>query len=159
VLFGSATPDELVKLAGTVLATEAVYTVDDGAWTGRASVTHRHRARLDANVVRQLGVGEAVIVSRGRAERLLVIPAPGSRNGEDRPPAAGTLHPAAPAGAVDGREVPPPALQRQGAAPAPRRPAGGLDPSGHSSVARKCPPAGGGDHPPDDREPQEAPHG
>jgi len=78
VLFGSATPDELVRLAGTVLATEAVYAVDDGAWTGRASVTHRHRARLDANVVRQLGVGEAVVVSRGRAERLLVIPAPGA---------------------------------------------------------------------------------
>jgi hypothetical protein len=76
VLFGSATPDELVRLAGTVLETEAVYAVEDGAWSGRASVTHRHRAKVDPNTVRQLGVGEAVIVSRGRAARLLVIPAP-----------------------------------------------------------------------------------
>src|SRR5215218_2317 len=69
VLFGSATPDELVRLAGTVLETEAVYAVEDGAWTGRASVTRRHRAKVEPNTVRGLGVGEAVIVSRGRAER------------------------------------------------------------------------------------------
>jgi hypothetical protein len=80
VLFGSATPDELARLAGTVLDTEAVYTVEDGAWTGRASVTRRHRAKVEPNAIRQLGVGEAVIVSRGRAERLLVIPAPQAGN-------------------------------------------------------------------------------
>jgi len=152
VLFGSATPDELAKLAGSVLATEAIYTVEDGQWTGRASVTHRHRAKVDANVVRQLGVGEAVIVSRGRAERLLVIPAPG--RAEPRPAGAIAGAPAphdGPARAIGEREVPPPALPRQGASPAPRRPAGGLDPSGHSSVPRKRPPGGGGDHPPDER--------
>jgi hypothetical protein len=58
VLFGSATPDELVRLAGTVLETEAVYAVENGVWSGRASVTHRHRAKVDANTVRQLGVGK-----------------------------------------------------------------------------------------------------
>jgi hypothetical protein len=198
VLFGSATPDELVKLAGTVLDTEAVYAVEDGAWTGRASVTHRHRAKVEPNTVRQLAVGEAVIVSRGRAERLLVIPAsaaglghnagasrprgrpngppvagghcvpafppspaPGRLKGEDQPRPAGAAagNPApsdGPAGAVDEREVPPPALPRQGASPATRRPSGGLDPSGHSSVPRKRPPAPGGGSPPDDRQPQEA---
>ena len=83
VLFGSATPDELVRLAGTVLQAEAVYATEDGVWSGKASVTHRHRAKIDANAVRQLGVGEAVIVSRGRAARLLVIPGP---RGEQRPP-------------------------------------------------------------------------
>jgi hypothetical protein len=35
VLFGSATPDELVRLAGTVLETEAVYAVENGVWGGR----------------------------------------------------------------------------------------------------------------------------
>lgn len=81
VLFGSATSDELVRLAGTVLAAEAVYATEDGVWSGRASVTHRHRAKIDANTIRQLGVGEAVIVSRGRAARMLVIPAPAANNG------------------------------------------------------------------------------
>jgi hypothetical protein len=80
VLFGSSTPDELARLAGTVLDTEAVYTVEDGAWTGRASVARRHRAKVEPNAIRQLGVGEAIIVSRGRAERLLVIPAPQAGN-------------------------------------------------------------------------------
>jgi hypothetical protein len=88
VLFGSATPDELVRLAGTVLETEAVYAVQDGVWSGRASVTHRHRAKVDANTVRQLGVGEAVIVSRGRAARLLVTPAP---EGQAQPRPLGAL--------------------------------------------------------------------
>jgi hypothetical protein len=61
-------------LAGTVLEAEAVYATEDGVWSGRASLTHRHRAKVDANSIRQLGVGEAVIVSRGRAVRLLVLP-------------------------------------------------------------------------------------
>jgi hypothetical protein len=77
VLFGSATPDELVRLAGTMLEAEAVWQVEDGQLTGRASLTRRHRAKVEPNVIRQLGVGEAVIVSRGRAERLLVVPPPG----------------------------------------------------------------------------------
>jgi hypothetical protein len=153
VLFGSSTPDELVRLAGTVLETEAVYAVEDGGvWTGRASLTRRHRAKVEPNVVRQLGVGEAVIVSRGRAERLLVLPAPG----RDGPRPAGAIAGApaprdVPGRAVDRREVPPPGLQRQGASPAPRRPSGGLDPSGRSSVREPRPPQVGVGSPPDDR--------
>jgi len=85
VLFGSATPDELVRLAGTVLAAEAVYATEDGVWSGRASVTHRHRAKVDANSVRQLGVGEAIVISRGRAARLLVLPPP-AQPLDPRPP-------------------------------------------------------------------------
>jgi hypothetical protein len=74
-------PDELVRLAGTVLEAEAVHATEDGVWRGRASVTHCHRAKVDANSVRQLGVGEAIVVSRGRAARMLVIPAPAANNG------------------------------------------------------------------------------
>jgi hypothetical protein len=129
VLFGSATPDELVRLAGTVLETEAVSTVAEGVWTGRASVTHRHRAKVDANTVRQLGVGEAVIVSRGRAARLLVIPAP---KGLTAPPIAGTLHPSTPGRAVDSREVPEPPPPPQESAPA--APLRALDPASSSRV-------------------------
>jgi hypothetical protein len=61
-------------LAGTVLEAEAVCATEDGVWSGRASLTYRHRAKVDANSIRQLGVGEAVFVSRGRAARLLVLP-------------------------------------------------------------------------------------
>jgi hypothetical protein len=153
VLFGSATPDELVRLAGTVLAAEAVYAVDDGAWTGRASVTHRHRAKVEPNTVRQLGVGEAVVVSRGRAARLLVIPAPGSGNGLHASLPPGTLHPDGPAVAVTGRAATRTLRSRVKAklaalvaAPALTRPLG-------PGPGRPSPQAGE-DSPPDDRQPE-----
>jgi hypothetical protein len=76
VLFASNTPEELARLAGSVPTTEAVLQVEDGRWSGRASVTTRARHRVDANVIRQLQPGQAVIVSGGRAEKLQVIRAP-----------------------------------------------------------------------------------
>jgi len=79
VLFASATPDELARLAGTVQTSEAVLAYDQAGWTGRASVTSRARHRVDPNLVRQLAVGEAVIVAAGRAEHVQVVQAPGSR--------------------------------------------------------------------------------
>jgi hypothetical protein len=149
VLFGSATPDEGVRLAGTVLEAEAVYATEDGVWSGKASVTHRHRAKVDANSVRQLGVGEAIVISRGRAARMLVIPAP---KGLPAPPIAGTLHPSTPGRAVASREVPPPDQPRQGASPALRRPSGDLDGPARSPVRRYRPPGSGGEAaPPVDR--------
>ena len=94
-------PDELVRLAGTVLEAEAVYATEDGVWSGRASLTYRHRAKVDANSIRQLGVGEAVIVSRGRAARLLVL-LPTAQPTDPRHPArrqpSRSARPAPPAG-------------------------------------------------------------
>jgi hypothetical protein len=123
------------------LAAEAVYATEDGVWSGRASVTHRHRAKVDANTVRQLGVGEAVIVSRGRAARLWVIPAPGAYNGLALP-----RRPFAVAGRVPRR------LQsRQGQAPpgsAPPR----LDPPGPDPARGHGSPPVGEEQPPNDRE-------
>jgi hypothetical protein len=146
VLFGSATPDELVRLAGTVLETEAVYTVEEGIWTGRASVTHRHRAKVDANTVRQLGVGEAVIVSRGRAARLLVIPAPKGLT---------ELCATAPARAVAPRESGPPSPP-QGQAPTGSAPPS-LDPAPSSPIRRhRSAPVGEVPSPGHDRDNQEA---
>jgi hypothetical protein len=76
VLFASNTPEELARLAGSVPVTEAVLQVEDGRWSGRASVTTRARHRVDANVIRQLQPGQAVLVSGGRAEKLQVIRPP-----------------------------------------------------------------------------------
>jgi hypothetical protein len=58
VLFGSATPDELVRLAGTVLAAEAVYATEDGVWSGRASVTHRTGPRSTPTASASSGSGK-----------------------------------------------------------------------------------------------------
>jgi hypothetical protein len=152
VLFASSTPDELVKLAGTVQAAEAVYAIEGGRWTGRASLTTRDRRRVDPNVIRQLAPGQAVIVSGGRAERMQVIRAPG--RAEPRPAAVAARKPAPsgePARAVDRREVPPPVQSRQGASPATRSPAASLDPPGRSSVREPRPPQVGPGSPPDDR--------
>jgi hypothetical protein len=79
VLFASSTPDELVRLAGTVQTSEAVLAYESDRWTGRASVTSRARHKIDPNTVRQLGTGEAVIVAGGYAEHVQVIMAPGSQ--------------------------------------------------------------------------------
>jgi hypothetical protein len=86
-----------------------------------------------------------------------VAPTRSVPTGLTNPPIAGTLHPATPGWVVDGREVPPPGLPRQGASPAPRRPSGGLDPSGRSSVPLTLSPLPGEEHPPDDHHPKEAP--
>src|SRR5215207_7593768 len=75
-LFASKTPDDLARLAGSVQTAEAVLQAEDGRWTGRASVTTRARNRVDANVIRQLQPGQAVIVSGGRAGKLQVIRPP-----------------------------------------------------------------------------------
>jgi hypothetical protein len=118
-----------------------VYATEDGVWSGRASVTHRHRAKVDANTVRQLGVGEAVIVSPGRAARLLVIPAPGAYNGLALP-----RRPFAVAGRVPRR------LQsRQGQAPPGSAPPS-LDPPGPDPARGHGSPPVGEEQPPNDRE-------
>jgi hypothetical protein len=118
-----------------------VYATEDGVWSGRASVTHRHRAKVDANTVRQLGVGEAVIVSRGRAARLLVIPAPGAYNGLALP-----RRPFAVAGRVPRR------LQsRQGQAPPGSAPPS-LDPPGPDPARGHGSPPVGEEQPPNDRQ-------
>jgi hypothetical protein len=124
-----------------VLETEAVYAVENGVWGGRASVTHRHRAKVDANTVRQLGVGEAVVISRGRAARLLVIPAPKGLT---------ELCATAPARAVASRELPEMPAPRQGQAATPSPPAT-LDPAPPSRVRRHRSPPVGEEHPPADR--------
>jgi hypothetical protein len=99
VLFGSSTPDELVRLAGTVLENEAVWQVEQGQLTGRASLTRRHRAKVEPNLIRGLQVGEAVVISRGRAAHMLVLPAPGRGQpaaGTELPPPAWPSHPGPP---------------------------------------------------------------
>jgi hypothetical protein len=147
VLFGSATPDELVRLAGTVLETEAVYATEDGVWSGRASVTHRHRAKVDANSVRQLGVGEAIVVSRGRAARMLVIPAPGAGNDLALP-----RRPFAVISRVPGR-----LRSRQEPSVPPGRPPAALDPPGPDPARGHRSPPVGEEPPTDDRDNQEVP--
>jgi hypothetical protein len=87
VLFASATPDELSRLAGSVQTSEAVLTYESGTYTGRASVTSRARARVDPNTIRQLATGEAVIVAGGHAEHCRIIQAPGGRDPDARPAA------------------------------------------------------------------------
>ena len=85
VLFASSTPDELSRLAGSVQTAEAVYQVEDGRWTGRASLTSRARHRVDPNTIRQLQPGQCVLVSGGHAEKLQVIRPP-AQPLDPRPP-------------------------------------------------------------------------
>jgi hypothetical protein len=167
LLFRTPQPAELAQLAGTERVAEGAWQIDGEELTGRQTVTMRARARVDQDQVRQLPTGEADLIVRGVAERVRIIrtKVPGSvetvARGLTRPRPAGALggdpsHPTeVPAGTVDGRELPPPGLPRQGASPALRRPSGALDPSGRSSVRRYRPPQVGPGSPPDDRAHQE----
>jgi hypothetical protein len=87
VLFASSAPDELVRLAGTVRGPELVHQLDGGRLTGRASLTMRASARVDANRVRAMGPGEAVILAGGRAEGVRYIRARGRLPPPGRVPA------------------------------------------------------------------------
>jgi hypothetical protein len=97
VLFATPEPEDLVKLAGTVRGPDAVYQVEEGRLTGRASVAMRAATRVDANAVRALRPGEAFILAGGRAERVFVI-----RNTSAQR-AAGELEPPPPPGLPDRR--------------------------------------------------------
>jgi hypothetical protein len=76
VLFATSEPEQVLKLAGSVRTLEYAFQVDQGEVTGRATATWRTRAKVDANRVRGYRPGQAVILSRGHAEEVFVIPAP-----------------------------------------------------------------------------------
>jgi hypothetical protein len=73
VLFNTAEPETLLRLAGTVVRPDAVWTADKGEWTGRAAVSMRAASKVDANTVRGLAPGECFVLADGRAGRMLVI--------------------------------------------------------------------------------------
>jgi hypothetical protein len=158
-LFASNSPDDLARLAGSVQTSEAVLQAEDGRYTGRASITTRARHRVDPNSVRQLAPGQCVLISGGRAEKLQVIRAPQGL-AAPRPlaaPPGDPSHPGRVPGRVDGRrEIPPPALPRQGVTPRQEAPAGHtVDTSGRSSGRGHRSPPVGEEHPPTVHNPQE----
>jgi hypothetical protein len=79
-LFATAEPEDILKLAGTVRQVEIAAQLEDGALTGRGTATVRSGYRVDANVVRALGPGQAFLLAGGRAELAQII----------RPPQAGS---------------------------------------------------------------------
>ena len=85
VLFGTAEPEDILKLAGTILQVELAAQVEDGALTGRSTATVRASHRVDANLVKALGPGQAFLLSAGRAELVQVIQPPAQPT-DPRPP-------------------------------------------------------------------------
>jgi hypothetical protein len=79
VLFATAEPEDVLKLAGTIRQVEIAAQLEDGALTGRGTATVRSAHRVDANVVRALAPGQAFLLAGGRAELAQII----------RPPQAG----------------------------------------------------------------------
>jgi hypothetical protein len=76
VLFATAEPERIIRLAGTVAQLDLAAQVELGEFTGRGTVTQRATARVDANVVRALDPGEAFILASGRHELVKIIEAP-----------------------------------------------------------------------------------
>ena len=72
-LLRSPNADDLAKLAGTLMAPEATWQLEDGRVTGRGSAAMRARHRLDLNVIRGLRPGEAAVIADGRAGLMRVI--------------------------------------------------------------------------------------
>jgi hypothetical protein len=63
VLFGTAEPEDILKLAGTIRQVEMAAQVEDGLLTGRGTATIRASHRVDANVVKALAPGQAFLLS------------------------------------------------------------------------------------------------
>ena len=67
-------PDELLRAAGTVRATEQSWQLEGAGHSGMGSVRMAHKMRVDPDTVRQAGVGEAWAISNGRSLHMQVIP-------------------------------------------------------------------------------------
>jgi hypothetical protein len=80
VLFATAEPEDVLKLAGTVRQVEIAAQLEDGALTGRGTATARAGYRVDANVVRALAPGQAFLLAGGRAELAQIIKPPQAGN-------------------------------------------------------------------------------
>jgi hypothetical protein len=150
-LFGTAEPEDVLRLAGTIRQVELSAQVEDGAYTGRGTASVQSSYRVDANLVRALEPGQAFLLAAGKAELVHVIPP----RGLTAPPIAGTLHPSTP-GRVDGRRGyrALPARVKGKLAPLGLRP---LDPPGPGSVPGQRSPRVGEERPPADHDNQEVP--
>lgn len=76
VVHRCADPDELLRPAGTVRATEQSWQLGRWGADGMGNVRMAHRMRVDADAVRQAGVGEAWVIQAGQAAHLQVLPPP-----------------------------------------------------------------------------------
>jgi hypothetical protein len=148
VLFSTAEPERLIRLAGSRRQVEDTSTTtgDDGITRYTSAMVWKDQ--VDPNVVRALPVGHAFVMSGGRAQLVRIILPP-------EPAPTGLTEPcaAAPARALASREIPGPAQPPQDLATRPAAPASDLDPSGPGQVRRYRPPRLGGEAaPPDDRD-------
>jgi hypothetical protein len=113
------TPDQapLTAMAGTTRAAEAAWQLEQGELSGRETITVRSKARVDTDQVRAAQVGEATLISGGRAERLRIIRTaiPAATAAEARLLVTGLTRPR-PAGALAGNPAPTqvPAVRRCG---------------------------------------------
>jgi hypothetical protein len=82
-LFRLADPERLAALAGTSRQPELTHQLGPGGPAGRAMARMADVARVDANQVRALAAGEAILIEGGRAAHVQVV-----RNGHDDQAAA-----------------------------------------------------------------------
>jgi hypothetical protein len=66
-------PEELLKVAGTVRATEQSWQLHNTGSSGVGSIKMHHKMRVDPDAVRQARVGEAWLISYGRALHMSVL--------------------------------------------------------------------------------------
>lgn len=66
-------PDEVLRVAGTVRATELSHQLDAAGQTGLGTVKMAHKMRVDPDAVRQAKTGEAWIITQGRAAHVSIL--------------------------------------------------------------------------------------
>ena len=72
ILHQSSSPEKIINRAGTKKRAERSHQLDTEGTTGGGSMRVQDTFRVDPNTIRQLGVGEAVIIAHGHAHRLQV---------------------------------------------------------------------------------------
>ena len=76
ILHASNDPDRIIGRAGTLYTVEEVSGVEGDEATGRGSLRLSEAPKIDANVIRQLAIGEVYVIAHGKAHQVRVMPVP-----------------------------------------------------------------------------------
>jgi hypothetical protein len=84
ILHAVPEPEQIVKAAGTKMATEWSLQHERGLSTGVGSTRTQHQLRVDPNEVRRLPPGMGFVIGDGKGQKVQIVAAPRTDGGPDR---------------------------------------------------------------------------
>jgi len=74
ILHRCSAPEKLLARAGTIYEVDRAHQIQNERLSGAGSLRLREKLKIDANDVRKFEVGQAVVVSEGRAQQVAIAP-------------------------------------------------------------------------------------